>query len=104
MYLLIFKFLLSLIPFQNRTEHMYSIRIISLATVLLGSLLVNAAPLPAVSAHHVKPGSVFTAKPAHFQPPLVSVHSLLEPEESLTKLPLTSLGIHPLKGPHQVTQ
>ncbi|KAF8894191.1 hypothetical protein CPB84DRAFT_1848529 [Gymnopilus junonius] len=52
---------------------MYSIRtIVSVAAVLLASVVVNAAPLPmpAVSAHHVKPGGVFMAKPVNFDPPL----------------------------------
>ncbi|KJA26915.1 hypothetical protein HYPSUDRAFT_213031 [Hypholoma sublateritium FD-334 SS-4] len=48
---------------------MFSMRIISLAVVLLGSLAVNAAPMPAVKANHVHPGSVFVAKPVHFDPP-----------------------------------
>ncbi len=84
---------------------MYSIRIISLAAVLLGSLLVNAAPMPAVSAHHVKPGSVFTAKPAHFQPPLVSIpfQKILRRGNS-EKLCLTSLGTLPPTGPPRVIQ
>ena len=51
---------------------MYPIRIVcSVAAVLLGSLVVNAAPMPDVQPHHVQPGSVFTAKPVHFDPPLV---------------------------------
>ena len=52
---------------------MFSIRIISLAAVLLGSFVANAAPMPAVAEHHVKPGAVYTAKPAHFDPPLVRI-------------------------------
>ena len=53
---------------------MYPIRIVcSVTVVLLGSLVVNAAPmpLPEVQPHHVQPGSVFTAKPVHFDPPVV---------------------------------
>ncbi|PPQ75269.1 hypothetical protein CVT26_014783 [Gymnopilus dilepis] len=52
---------------------MYSIRTLCVAAaVLLSSVVVNAAPMPmpAVSAHHVKPGGVFMAKPVHFDPPL----------------------------------
>ncbi|KJA15470.1 hypothetical protein HYPSUDRAFT_48404 [Hypholoma sublateritium FD-334 SS-4] len=45
---------------------MYPIRIISLAVVLLGSIMVKAAP--AVRAHHVEPGNVYVAKPAHYEP------------------------------------
>ncbi|KJA22502.1 hypothetical protein HYPSUDRAFT_54842 [Hypholoma sublateritium FD-334 SS-4] len=45
---------------------MFSLRIISLAAVLLGSIMVNAAP--AVTAHHVEPGNLYVAKPAHFEP------------------------------------
>lgn len=47
---------------------MYSIRLISLAVALFGSLVANAAVAP----HHVNPGSVFVAKPLHFDPPHVS--------------------------------
>lgn len=43
---------------------MFSIRIISLAALLLGSVAVNAA----VTAHHVQPGNLYVAKPAHFSP------------------------------------
>ncbi|PPR00840.1 hypothetical protein CVT26_012475 [Gymnopilus dilepis] len=52
---------------------MYSLRTIcTAAVVLLASVVVNAAPfpMPHVSAHHVKPGGVFMAKPVHFDPPL----------------------------------
>ncbi|KAF8894190.1 hypothetical protein CPB84DRAFT_1748521 [Gymnopilus junonius] len=44
---------------------MYSFRTIAAAAVLLASIVVNAA----VPAHHVRPGAVFVAKPAHFEPP-----------------------------------
>ncbi|PPR06923.1 hypothetical protein CVT26_004110 [Gymnopilus dilepis] len=52
---------------------MYSLRTIcTAAAVLLASVVVNAAPLPfpGVPTHHVRPGSVFMAKPMHFDPPL----------------------------------
>ena len=45
---------------------MFSLRIISLAAVLLGSFVVNTAA--AVTAHHVQPGNLYMAKPAHFEP------------------------------------
>lgn len=52
---------------------MYATRAISLAMVLLGSLAVKAAPMPAVRPDHVDPGTVMRAMPLHFHPPLVSV-------------------------------
>ena len=53
---------------------MYHSRIVcSVAAVLFGSLVVNATPmpLPEVLPHHVKPGSVYMAQPAHFDPSMV---------------------------------
>ena len=55
---------------------MLSMRIISLAAVLFGALAVSAAPMPAVKANHVHPGSVFVAKPVHFDPPHVRIYLL----------------------------
>ncbi len=82
---------------------MFSLRIISLATVLLGSLVANAAPLPAVNANHVNPGSVYTAKPAHFDPPLVRIKC-----DRNFSIPngfcLTSRDTHLLMDQRQVTQ
>lgn len=63
-----------------QNSNMYSIRTIcSVAVVLLASVVVNAAPMPmpAVSAHHVKPGGVFVAKPVHFEPQLVGSTSTI---------------------------
>ena len=51
---------------------MYSIRLLSLAAILFGSLVANAAVAP----HHVHPGSVFVAKPVHFDPPHVRLVKL----------------------------
>ena len=51
---------------------MYSIRLLSLAAILFGSLVANAAVAP----HHVHPGSVFVAKPVHFDPPHVRLTKL----------------------------
>ena len=52
---------------------MFSMRtmLVSAAAVLLASVAVNALPIPEVHPHHVHPGSVFVAKPAHFDPALV---------------------------------
>ncbi|KJA14149.1 hypothetical protein HYPSUDRAFT_220624 [Hypholoma sublateritium FD-334 SS-4] len=52
---------------------MLSIRMISMAAALLGSLAVNAA----VNINHARPGAVFMAQPLHFDPPVAghSTHS-----------------------------
>lgn len=56
-------------------NNMLPIRIVSLAVVFLGSMLVK--PAEAVSAHHVQPGNVYVAKPAHFEPQHVRLSSCM---------------------------
>lgn len=74
---------------QNLASIMHSIRIcyvaaVFLGSVLLGSLVVSAVPVPKVEPHHVGPGSVFTAKPAHFRPEMVCTSQCISLVCSLT--------------------
>ena len=73
-YSFLYCHLILLTASQNLTYNMLPIRILSVAAVLIGSMMVT--PAEAVSAHHVEPGNVYVAKPVHFEPQHVRLSSI----------------------------